>query len=203
MQSMNDTCDLAFRRDFKCGTPLVDALNKAVEAYHQGLPLGDRAFVDEVVLAIHGEWHKVGDYYSEEEGSRDIILPYVDIEGGEKGIFLNAVNPEDIVSGFLPERGHSYRVKVRRISIDHMDAYSRYELIEVLDEATRKSGVELGLEDIEAGRVYHAADAKDMIAQILIEGEESGVAEDFDPATFVQGLGAAYDEEVISFANWE
>ena len=129
------------RKVFKCGTPLANALNKAVEAYHQGLPLGERAFVDEVILVIHGEWHKVGDYYSEDEGSRDIILPYVDIEGGEKCIFLNAVNPEDIVPGFLPERGRSYRVKVRRISIDRMDAYSRYELIEVLDEATKKSGV--------------------------------------------------------------
>lgn len=92
--------------------------------------LGEGAFVDEVVLAIHGEWS----YYSEEEGARDIILPYVDVEGGEKGIFLNAVNPEDIVSGFLPERGRSYRVKVRRISIDRMDAYSRYELIKVLNK---------------------------------------------------------------------
>ena len=31
----------------------------------------------------------------------------------------------------------------------------------------KKSGVEQGLEDIEAGRVYHAANAEDMIAQIL------------------------------------
>ena len=30
----------------------------------------------------------------------------------------------------------------------------------------------------------------------LIEGEESGVAEDFDPATFVQKLNAAYEAEV-------
>ena len=33
--------------------------------------------------------------------------------------------------------------------------------------STKKSGVEKGLEDIEAGRVYHAANAEDMIAQIL------------------------------------
>ena len=31
----------------------------------------------------------------------------------------------------------------------------------------KKSGVELGLEDIEAGRVYHAANAEEMMAQIL------------------------------------
>lgn len=30
-----------------------------------------------------------------------------------------------------------------------------------------KSGVELGLEDIEAGRVYTASSAEDMISQIL------------------------------------
>lgn len=129
-----DIIELPPRPIIKCGTPLVDALNKAVEAYHQGLPFDEGAFVDEVVLVIHGEWHKAGSYYSEEEGARDIILPYVDVEEGEKGIFLNAVNPEDIVPGFLPERGHSYRVKVHRISIDRMDDYSRYELIEVLDE---------------------------------------------------------------------
>ena len=33
--------------------------------------------------------------------------------------------------------------------------------------STKKSGVEQGLEDIEAGRVYNAANAEDMIAQIL------------------------------------
>ena len=33
--------------------------------------------------------------------------------------------------------------------------------------STKKSGVEQGLEDIEAGSVYHAANAEDMIAQIL------------------------------------
>ena len=33
--------------------------------------------------------------------------------------------------------------------------------------STKKSGVEQGLEDIEAGRVYLAANAEDMIAQIL------------------------------------
>ena len=32
---------------------------------------------------------------------------------------------------------------------------------------SRKTGVEAGLEDIEAGRVYHAANAADMISQIL------------------------------------
>ena len=33
--------------------------------------------------------------------------------------------------------------------------------------STKKTGVEQGLEDIEAGRVYHAANAQEMIAQIL------------------------------------
>ena len=33
--------------------------------------------------------------------------------------------------------------------------------------STKKSGVEQGLEDIESGRVYHPANAEDMIAQIL------------------------------------
>ena len=33
--------------------------------------------------------------------------------------------------------------------------------------STKKSGIEQGLEDIEAGRVYQAANAEDMIAQIL------------------------------------
>lgn len=33
--------------------------------------------------------------------------------------------------------------------------------------STKKSGVDIGLEDIKAGRVHHAANAEDMIAQIL------------------------------------
>lgn len=35
--------------------------------------------------------------------------------------------------------------------------------------STKKSGVELGLEDIEAGRVYHAANAEDMVARLAAE----------------------------------
>ena len=31
----------------------------------------------------------------------------------------------------------------------------------------RKKGIDLGLEDIEAGRVHHAANAQDMLTQIL------------------------------------
>lgn len=34
------------------------------------------------------------------------------------------------------------------------------------------------------------------IRAALLEGEESGVAEDFDPAIFVQKLNATYDAEV-------
>lgn len=34
------------------------------------------------------------------------------------------------------------------------------------------------------------------IRAALIEGEKSGVAEDFDPATFVQKLNATYEAEV-------
>ncbi len=33
--------------------------------------------------------------------------------------------------------------------------------------SSKKSGVELGLEDIEAGRVYRAANAEEMLAKIL------------------------------------
>ena len=33
--------------------------------------------------------------------------------------------------------------------------------------STKKTGVEQGLEDIKAGRVYHAANAQEMMAQIL------------------------------------
>ena len=34
------------------------------------------------------------------------------------------------------------------------------------------------------------------IRTALREGEESGIAEDFDPATFVQKLNATYDAEI-------
>lgn len=34
------------------------------------------------------------------------------------------------------------------------------------------------------------------IRSALVEGEKSGVAEDFDPATFVQKLNDSYDAEV-------
>jgi outer membrane biogenesis lipoprotein LolB len=33
--------------------------------------------------------------------------------------------------------------------------------------STKKSGIDLGLEDIKAGRVYRAANAEEMLSQIL------------------------------------
>lgn len=35
------------------------------------------------------------------------------------------------------------------------------------EKPEKRAGVQLGLEDIEAGRVYHAANAQDMESQIL------------------------------------
>lgn len=51
--------------------------------------------------------------------------------------------------------------------------------------------VRAGLRRLEEDETRLAA-----IRAALIEGEESGVAEDFDPTSFVQKLSAAYDAEV-------
>ena len=115
-----------------CGWLDSQALNRAIKDYHQGLPLNVGAFVDDIILVFHDDWRKVGRCDYADGRSQDIILPRVDVEGGEKDIFLDAINPEDIIDGFIPERGHNYRVKVRRISIDHSDLNSKYELLEVL-----------------------------------------------------------------------
>ena len=37
--------------------------------------------------------------------------------------------------------------------------------------STKKSGIELGLDDIKAGRVYHASNAEEMMAQMHLQGE--------------------------------
>lgn len=51
--------------------------------------------------------------------------------------------------------------------------------------------VRAGLRRLEEDEARLAA-----IRSALIEGEESGVAEDFDPANFVKKLNADYDAEV-------
>lgn len=51
--------------------------------------------------------------------------------------------------------------------------------------------VRAGLIRLEEDEIRLAA-----IRAALVEGEESGIAEDFDPASFIQRLNSAYDAEV-------
>ena len=37
--------------------------------------------------------------------------------------------------------------------------------------STKKSGIELGLDDIKAGRIYHASNAEEMMVQMHSQGE--------------------------------
>ncbi len=113
-----------------CGTPFLNELYRAIENYHKGLPVGDRISVDEVILTVSSEWKCVGNMITE-DGTKDLYAPTVDVENGERDIQI--LFPDEI-KGFLPVRGHSYRIKARRFQVIPAPDYCRYELLEVLSD---------------------------------------------------------------------
>lgn len=110
----------------KCGTPFEYEVCRAVENYHKGIPVGNRISVEEVVLLVSPEWKCVGRMFSD-EGEKDLYVPTVDVENGERDIFI--LFPTDI-KGFLPIEGHSYKIRVRRFKVIPAPDHCRYELLE-------------------------------------------------------------------------
>ena len=114
----------------KCGTPFENEVSQAVENYHKGIPIGNRISVEEVVLLVSPEWKCVGKMFTD-EGEKDIYVPTIDAENGERDIFI--LFPTDI-KGFLPVEGHGYKIKVRRFQVIPAPDHCRYELLEILNE---------------------------------------------------------------------
>lgn len=116
--------------DWFCGTPLMEDLFDAQEAFHAGLPVENGVLVEEIVLRFHADW-KLRGRSSTMEGWEEIYFPRTDVEGEEEDIPMLSL---ESIDGFIPERGHTYRLRVRRFSIDRDPIYSEYELLEVLSD---------------------------------------------------------------------
>ncbi len=114
---------------WKCGTPFEQEVSQAVKNFHAGLPVDSRVSVEEIILIVHDDWRRTGHMFNTDGTEEDIYTPRVDVEGGEQDILMIF---KDDIDGFVPERGHSYRLRVRRFQIIREPFHNRYELLEIL-----------------------------------------------------------------------
>lgn len=115
----------------KCGTPFMNERSKAIEAYRSGQPYESHIMVDEVVLIVYDDWRLTGHMFMTDGSEEPIYAPRVDVEGSEKDILLTT---KDEIEGFIPQRGHNYRLRARRFQLIRDRFYKRYELLKVLDD---------------------------------------------------------------------
>lgn len=104
---------------------------RAVKNYHAGLPVDPGVSIEEIILLVHDDWRCTGHMFNTDGTEEDIYTPRVDVEGGEQDILLVL---KDDIDGFVPERGHSYRLRVRRFQVTREPSYNRYELLEILND---------------------------------------------------------------------
>ena len=116
---------------WKCGTPFIQEVNRAVENYHAGLPVDSGVSIEEIILLVHDDWRCTGHMFNTDGTEEDIYAPRVDVEGGEQDILMIL---KDEIDGFVPERGHSYRLRVRRFQVTREPSHNRYELLEILND---------------------------------------------------------------------
>ena len=128
----------AFQRDlfksirmFKCGTPFRNELYRAVKAFHAGEPVSQSIAIEEIILNVLDDWRETGHKYYPDGTDEIIYTPRINVEDGEEEIRM--LSKEDI-KGFVPVRGHSYRIRVRRFQIVRKPSYNSYELLEVLSD---------------------------------------------------------------------
>ena len=101
--------------EFICGTPLLRELDRAINDFHEGIPVGDRIAIDEVVISACISGVNRYDWSMSE------------LENGKS---IKRVNH---IYGFNPEPGY-YRLKARRYTIIPVPEFQAYELIEILEK---------------------------------------------------------------------
>ena len=131
---MNELWDLDWNHiaHFECGTPFLNALYRDIERYRRGEPFQNGTVMDEVEFVVYDDWDKVGRRWTEERGDEDIFSPLISMAGEEPDRLLS----EDEIDGFIPERGHEYKLLVRRFYYARNPVYHKYELIEILEDKT-------------------------------------------------------------------
>lgn len=113
-----------------CATPFYDEIHDAVENYHNGRPVGDRVTVDEVQVRVLDEWKRVGAAVCDGKES-DISVPCLVAEGETAPMEMS---DEEDIEGFIPERGHEYLLRVRRIFLTEDPFFHHYELMELISD---------------------------------------------------------------------
>ena len=114
-----------------CGTLDLYALDDAVEAYKAGEPIPEGITIDEVEMTVLDDWENVGSM-SEENCPVDLYAPLLSVPGEkpERMMFDWDIN------GFKPERGHEYKLRVRRCYFTNGIRLitHQYDLIEVISD---------------------------------------------------------------------
>ncbi|MBQ7421615.1 MAG: hypothetical protein IJV27_05715 [Prevotella sp.] len=119
---------------FESGTLLSSAVYDAVEDFHSGRPIEEDITVDEVEVSILDDWAVTGSSF-EDNGPVDIYAPLMLVKGEDapERLFM----PSDI-SGFTPERGHEYKLLIRRFYLTNDPFYHDYEMIKLISDVQTK-----------------------------------------------------------------
>ena len=118
-------------KPFKCGTPFVQEVYRAVDDYRNGRLLSERIAVDEVEMTVHDDWAFVGWYHPVDGDEKELYAPSVSVGDGEKKERLLLA---DEIEGFVPVRGHEYRLLVKRIYLADDPSSHHYEMVRMLDD---------------------------------------------------------------------
>ena len=127
----------ASRKAFKehtqtiCGTPLLNKVDRAVDDFRNGRPVEGGISIDEVLMTVYDDWAFVGEM-STDDGDVELYAPLASVEGE---VINERLMMETEIEGFIPIRGHEYRLKVRRIYLTRNPFYHHYELLEVISDS--------------------------------------------------------------------
>ena len=118
---------------FKCGTPYLQSLHRAVKKFEDGEAVDDGFTVDEVEMAVLDDWERVGCMSTKDQGWVDIFAPLIAVDG-----ITERLLGDDEIEGFKPLRGHEYRIKVRRFYITEEPFYHVYKMLDIIyDKSTQ------------------------------------------------------------------
>lgn len=118
-----------------CGTPLRQALHRAVKRFEDGEPIGEGFTVDNVEMTVLDDWEMVGYYIDTQDQDRvEIYAPLISVNGETERLL-----GDDEIDGIKLLRGHEYKMKVRRIHLTRNPFYHNYKMLELIsDKATQR-----------------------------------------------------------------
>ncbi len=120
---------------FRCGTPFLRSLHRAVKRFEDGEPIGEGFTVDYVEMTVLDDWEMVGYYIGTPNQDRvEIYAPLISVNGETERL-----RGDDKIEGIKLLRGHEYKMKVRRIYLTQTPLYHNYKMLELIsDKATQR-----------------------------------------------------------------